>query len=471
MKRKIAWLLVLAMLITGLIGCGDAVNTAEQEGNDISDTLQPTYTGAEAEGTLAFLNSDIEIGYGTTVAVIESSEEKDRESGITYAELNTNGASEWHIAGVSGTAAEDPANCMVEGNSVTFNYPGQYSIDVEAVYADGSTGTASVTVSVVDKIPPVITVESALEVMVGTDLSSRKDYPVKAVDEIDGEIDVEIDLSAVDIMTQGSYKATVTAKDLTGNTAVAELNINVVDKVSGYTYKELSTVMYASAAVNVRDLPSSEGKKIGSLKAAQEVSVTGQCVETSWYRIDYNGKVGYVSPDHLTSKKPSSTKAPAEEKTPDVSEPPTPKGLVSINKLQNRKSIKQKCTDAEFREAYDAAVKIVTPPIGKSKEEQLEGIASALRKMVDSGQVEYSTNAPHYNDPYGYLVLGVSSCAGCTRTTGLCLNMLGISYEHVNENQWTHQWCRVNIDGTYWICDAYGLYVGPEPAPREHPYL
>ena len=90
--------------------------------------------------------------------------------------------------------------------------------------------------------------------------------------------------------------------------------------------------------------------------------------------------------------------------------------------------------------------------------------------MFDSGMT-YSTDTPHYNDPYGYFVLGVASCAGCARATGLCLNILGIHYEHVNENQWGHQWCRVNIDGTYWICDAYGLYCGPEPGPYAHPYF
>ena len=68
-------------------------------------------------------------------------------------------------------------------------------------------------------------------------------------------------------------------------------------------------------------------------------------------------------------------------------------------------------------------------------------------------------------------ILGTASCAGCARATGLCLNILGMPYEHVNENQYSHQWCRVNIDGTYWICDAYGLYCGPEPAPYMHPYL
>ena len=54
----------------------------------------------------------------------------------------------------------------------------------------------------------------------------------------------------------------------------------------------------------------------------------------------------------------------------------------------------------------------------------------------------------------------------------MCLNMLGIPYEHVNESQWSHQWCRVPMpDGSYWICDSYGLYCGPEPAPYQHPYL
>ena len=149
-----------------------------------------------------------------------------------------------------------------------------------------------------------------------------------------------------------------------------------------------------------------------------------------------------------------------------------PFAAVPIEQLQNLSSLKRTCTDAEFQAAYHAALEVVTPLADLSREEQLRGITVALRSMVDSGEVVYSTSAPHYNDPYGYFVTGVSSCAGCTRATGLCLNMLGIPYEHVNENQWSHQWCRVKMDdGSYWICDAYGLYCGPEPAPYQHPYL
>ena len=143
---------------------------------------------------------------------------------------------------------------------------------------------------------------------------------------------------------------------------------------------------------------------------------------------------------------------------------------VPIKKLANYSSLKKKMTDAEFQQAYNVALQIVTPLSDKSRGEQLTGIATALRNICDNGLV-YSTSNAHYNDPYGYFVLGTASCAGCARATGLCLNILGIPYEHVNENQWSHQWCRVNVDGTYWICDAFGLYCGPESAPYSHPIL
>ena len=71
---------------------------------------------------------------------------------------------------------------------------------------------------------------------------------------------------------------------------------------TGYTYSELSQTMYAKSAVNVRDLPSTDGKKIGSLKASQEITVTGKCDQTGWYRFDLNGTTGYVSDKYIVSK-------------------------------------------------------------------------------------------------------------------------------------------------------------------------
>ncbi len=143
---------------------------------------------------------------------------------------------------------------------------------------------------------------------------------------------------------------------------------------------------------------------------------------------------------------------------------------VPMGELANLKSLRKNANDEELARAYAEALKIVTPLADLTREEQLYGIAIALRERFESG-MSYSMETPHYNDPYGYLVLGAASCAGCTRATGLCLNILGIPYEHVNENQYSHQWCRVNLGGVYWICDAYGLYCGPEPAPYKHPFV
>lgn len=142
--------------------------------------------------------------------------------------------------------------------------------------------------------------------------------------------------------------------------------------------------------------------------------------------------------------------------------------LVSLDKLVNRSSLQKQASKDELAQAYEEARKIVEPLVNLNCEAQLCGIITALRIMSED-EVAYSTSAPHYNDPYGFFVLHIASCAGCTRAAGLCLNILGIPYEHVNENQYSHQWARVNVNGSYWICDPYGVFCGPEKEPYKHP--
>ena len=72
---------------------------------------------------------------------------------------------------------------------------------------------------------------------------------------------------------------------------------------SEYTYTDMSATMYATQTVNVRTLPSTDGDKIGSLSTNQEIAVTGQCNETSWYRFEYNGQTAYVSNNYISDTK------------------------------------------------------------------------------------------------------------------------------------------------------------------------
>lgn len=90
----------------------------------------------------------------------------------------------------------------------------------------------------------------------------------------------------------------------------------VVEDVA-YTYTDLSQTMYAKQDVNVRDLPTVDGNKVDGLSFAEEVTVTGQCNETGWYRISYGGRTAYVSNNYLVNEKPAPqepvAQAPVEE--------------------------------------------------------------------------------------------------------------------------------------------------------------
>lgn len=79
-----------------------------------------------------------------------------------------------------------------------------------------------------------------------------------------------------------------------------------------YTYRDSNLTMWATATVNVRSLPSTDGKKLGVLNYNDEVQATGQCNETGWYRVIYKGQTGYVSNKYLTELKP-------KEEWPEIS--------------------------------------------------------------------------------------------------------------------------------------------------------
>ena len=132
-------------------------------------------------------------------------------------------------------------------------------------------------------------------------------------------------------------------------------------------------------------------------------------------------------------------------------------------------SLKKGMTDKEFDEALAVATNIVSKYVNMSRSEQVKGVCKDMTDIWNN--ISYSMSEKHYNNVYGFFILNTASCAGSVRAVGLCLNILGIPYEHVNENAYTHQWARVNVDGVYWVVDANINYAAPEPAPYMHPYM
>lgn len=106
----------------------------------------------------------------------------------------------------------------------------------------------------------------------------------------------------------------------TANCECGETDTRTVDGTKlEYTYTDLDDTMYVTEAVTARDLPSEEGNELGSLEIEAEVHITGQCNETSWYRIELDGAVAYVSGDYLVSEMPVWNEETVEENTPATS--------------------------------------------------------------------------------------------------------------------------------------------------------
>ncbi|MBP3577546.1 MAG: SH3 domain-containing protein [Lachnospiraceae bacterium] len=114
------------------------------------------------------------------------------------------------------------------------------------------------------------------------------------------------------IYPEGIGETTITIK-------LADSNVCKEIKVysnGDYTFANFSKTMYAKSSVNVRSLPSTDGTKLGSLEEGEMVEVTGQCNETNWYRIVYNGKTAFVSGNYLLET--------VEQAEPEVTDVPKP---------------------------------------------------------------------------------------------------------------------------------------------------
>lgn len=109
-----------------------------------------------------------------------------------------------------------------------------------------------------------------------------------------------------------SEETTVETKPETTETAEPE---PTEEPEPEYTYTDMSATMYAQQTVNVRDLPDTNGNKVGSLSTNDEITISGQCNETGWYMFEYNDSVAFVSNKYIGENKVEVQQAPADNST------------------------------------------------------------------------------------------------------------------------------------------------------------
>ena len=114
------------------------------------------------------------------------------------------------------------------------------------------------------------------------------------------------DFKAAGIVSQ-DYQSPYTSGENTKATSASQTTPEPVT-----TEKCTEKVMWATGTVNVRENGSTSYKKVGSLKAGEQVTVTGTD-STGWYEIRLqDGTVGHVSDKYLTEDDPSVSTAPIE---------------------------------------------------------------------------------------------------------------------------------------------------------------
>ena len=109
--------------------------------------------------------------------------------------------------------------------------------------------------------------------------------------------------AATEMLEVPATEAAVSTEMVESTENVEATEITEETETSAYTYKELDKTMYAKGTVNLRKEPNKDAGKAGSLKAGEEVKVTGKCNETGWYRIAKNNENVYVSDKYLSDSK------------------------------------------------------------------------------------------------------------------------------------------------------------------------
>lgn len=108
--------------------------------------------------------------------------------------------------------------------------------------------------------------------------------------------------------------------------------------------------------------------------------------------------------------------------------------------------------NSKYNQAKAVAQKIANSITGSNDLEKITKAARIVSEYCSKGK--YTQTGSDYYTAYGVFIKGEYSCAGATRALGMVLECMGYSWQHMNENQWTHQWVVVTMDGQVGYADG-----------------
>lgn len=133
------------------------------------------------------------------------------------------------------------------------------------------------------------------------------------------------------------------------------------------------------------------------------------------------------------------------------------KYLIAYNGVCHK--IPDKKTGNKTKDAQRVA-KLVAKCVQKKGKDLDRVKQAAFYVAVFCSRCRYTMSGPNYSEAYGVFIAKEYSCAGATRALGMVLSNMGYKWKHMNENQYTHQWCRLKMDGRTGYADGQIGAVG-----------
>lgn len=207
-----------------------------------------------------------------------------------------------------------------------------------------------------------------------------------------------------------------------------------------YTYTEQALKMYATTIVNVRNQPETTGTILKKLVTNQEVQVTGVCNETSWYRIEIEDGVGYVSNNYLSKEIVAIVEEVAED---DIQEEP--------EKIEESQNLKFDTGDEQLNNQCDAILKeILTENMSTTNQlwAVYQWVTTSIRYKGGTPIVNWAEVAKTAFDERS------GNCYAFCCTSKALLTRLGYHIQIVERSDQEHYWDLVQVNGNWYHFDA-----------------
>ena len=285
--------------------------------------------------------------------------------------------------------------------------------------------------------------------------------------------DIKIEIKVEDTYNYKILKehTEVIKKDKTLTLKVMDTKMPVIEGVSDKTITVGDTI-------DLKNGITAKDEVDGDLEIIIEGEVDNKKAGTYTIKVKATDKNGNeaeaefkVTVKEKTVTKPSTSTKPSTGNTGSSGN----SGSASTNPNCTRSALSAKGYSSSDKDACkkDQESRVIAQQI--ANQVKAKGYSTDLEKVQEAASIvsSYYYRGVHvesgldYRTPYGVFIKGEASCAGTTRALALVLEYLGYKTEHVNANQWTHQWLRLTMDGQVGFADGQIGLVGYGKHPVE----